>query len=110
MKGHTFATPIYKPTSPKNRTILLSILDQHIPALRELGYIIDRPASILESANGAIIEFFEWKDEEAKRLAHADDKVRALWEQMETICEFPTLADLPESQAPFPNFKVVKRL
>ena len=110
MEGHTFATPIYKPTSEANRKRLLDILDQHIPLLRDVGYIIDRPASILESANGSILELFEWKDEEAKRLAHADDKVRQLWEAMEEICEFPTLSDLPESTAPFPNFKVIKRL
>lgn len=109
MDNQLYAMPMYKATSAENQEKLIEILKKHIPTLREYELITDSPAYMLESANGAIIETFEWKDEKAKKIAHEHPAIRTIWGAMEGICEFPSLSELPESKGRFPNFKVLKK-
>ena len=109
MNNKNYAMPMYKATSEENQTKLLEILKKHIPTLRKYELISDSPAFMLQSENGTIIETFEWKDEKAKQVAHEHPAIRTIWGEMEGICEFPTLSDLPESKKRFPNFSVIEK-
>ena len=109
MKGKNFAMPMYKATNEENHDKLLKILEKHVPTLREFELIDDSPAFLLQSDDGTIIETFEWKNEETKQAAHEHPAIRTLWGEMEGICDFPSLSDLPESNNRFPNFKVLKK-
>lgn len=100
---------MYKATNEENHKALLKILKRHVPTLREYGLIRDTPAYMLESEDGTILEIFEWKDEKAKQAAHEHPAIRTIWGEMEGICDFPSLSDLPEAKTRFPNFKVVER-
>lgn len=107
MKGNNFAMPMYKATTEENQIKLLEILKKHIPTLRNYELIDDNPAYMLQSEDGTIIETFEWKSEKAKIVAHEHPAIRTIWGEMEGICTFPALSDLPESKTRFPNFKIL---
>jgi glutathione peroxidase-family protein len=109
MNGNNFAMPMYKATNEQNQMKLFAILKKHIPTLREYELIKDNPAYILQSEDGTIIETFEWKDEKAKMAAHEHPAIRTIWGEMEGICTFPALRDLPESKTRFPNFKILEK-
>ena len=98
---------MYKPLQGKD-TDLLKVVEQHIPKLQELGLITDRANYLAKSSDGTIIEVFEWKDDEAKRIAHSNEDIRHIWTLMEDLCTFPQMTDLPEAHnGPFPNFEMV---
>lgn len=101
----SLAMAMYKPKEGKAAE-LQQILDEHIPRLRELDLITTLEAITAISADGTLIEIFEWKSDEAKTVAHQHPAIMAIWGRMMPICEFPALKDLPEAQRPFPNFKV----
>lgn len=109
MKQNIFTMPMYKATSESNHKKLMDIVDRHIPTLREYGLIKDGHAYVLQSEDGTIIEMYEWKDEKAIAVAHEHPAIRTIWGEMEGICTFPSLSDLPESKKRFPNFTVIKR-
>ena len=109
MENTNFTMPLYRATNKKNQMLLFEILKNHIPTLRKYELISDSPAFLLQSKDGTIIETFEWKDENAKRAAHEHPAIRTIWGEMEGICEFPSLGDLPESKTRFPNFKVLEK-
>ncbi len=109
MNSNNFAMPMYKATSEENHKKLIDILKRHIPTLRKYELIDDGPAYMLQSEDGTIIETFEWKDQKAKEVAHEHPAIRMIWGEMEGICDFPSLSDLPESKTRFPNFKVLEK-
>lgn len=109
MEGNNFTMPMYQPTSPEHHEKMLEILKRHIPTLRKYELITDSQAYLLQSENGTLIEIFEWKDEKAKQAAHEHPAIRIIWGEMEGICTFPSLSDLPESKSRFPNFKILEK-
>lgn len=109
MEERNFTVPMYKATSEQNHAQLLEILKKHVPTLRQYELITDSPAFMLQSDDGTIIEVFEWKDEKSKQVAHEHPAIRTIWGEMEGICEFPSLSDLPESKTRFPNFKILEK-
>lgn len=100
---------MYKATSEENQKKLLEILQRHVPTLRQYELIDEAPAFLLQSEDGTLIELFEWKDEKAMHVAHEHPAIRTIWGEMEGICTFPSLQDLPEAKHRFPNFKLLKR-
>lgn len=109
MSKHNFGMPMYKATNEENQKKLLEILKRHVPTLRKYGLIEDSTAYLLQSQDGTIIETFEWKSEKAKQTAHEHPAIVAIWGEMEGICTFPSLQDLPESKNRFPNFEIVDK-
>ena len=80
---------------------LLKIVRTHVPTLRRLEFVTDRPAIVAKSSDGTVIEVFEWASGEAARAAHDHPEVAALWESIGTVSKIATLADLPEAKRPF---------
>jgi len=97
------AMAMYKPKKGKSEE-LKNILKEHLPTLRKMELITERPPLLLESENGTIIEIFEWTGDAAKDAAHKHPAIRVIWGKMMDICSFPSLKDLPEAKHSFPNF------
>jgi hypothetical protein len=106
MEDSTLAIAMYKPTEG-NAKKLIEILKEHIPTLRKYELITNKSAYMVQSADGTVLEIFEWTNEKAKEVAHEHPAIRTIWGKMEGICEFPALKDLPEAHRPFPNFKII---
>jgi hypothetical protein len=83
---------------------LLKLAREHVPYLRSLGLVTDRPHQILLGADGTVIEVFEWQDGAIER-AHAMPEIHALWEHYGAVCDYVPLRDVPETANLFATFK-----
>lgn len=97
---------LYKPHAGKDAE-LLSLVRRHYPTLRKYELATDRAPIVSRSANGTIIEVFEWVDEASHKRAHEHPEIAAIWERMAQIGGMPTLASLPECAETFPHFEPV---
>lgn len=96
----------YKPHAGKEDELKL-LISRHIPMLRELELITDRPALTLKSRNGTFIEIIEWRDVRSAEKAHEHPKVAEIWEKMDAISKFVPISDLPEAGKAFSHYEVI---
>jgi len=92
----------YKP-KPGQDAVLLDLTRAHVPYLRSLGLVTDRPALAMRGQDGTILEIFEWRDGAAAR-AHEMPEIHELWEKYGAICDFTKLETLPEAKNLFAMF------
>ena len=97
---------LYKP-HPGKDVELLKAVSGHSAVLRKYGLVTDRVPVICRSANGTIIEVFEWVDGLAHKRAHEHPEIAAIWELMAKIGDMPALGSLPECKESFPHFEPV---
>ena len=95
----------YRP-NPGCDAALADLVADHVPFLRRLGLVTDRPASIMRAADGTIVEVFEWRDG-AIETAHTLPECMALWARYDAFCTYVPLRELPESSALFATFRPV---
>ena len=86
---------------------LLELIKGHVPTLRHLGLATDRPAYVMQSREGVVLELFEWQSREAIAAAHENPTVLQLWARFEELCEYRTLASLHECRDQFAEFDPV---
>jgi hypothetical protein len=92
----------YKPKPGKDAD-LLALAQEHVPFLRRLGMVTDRPHVISTAVDGTIVEVFEWTPGGLEK-AHADPAVHALWTRYSDACEYVPLNTLAECGMIFANF------
>ena len=97
----------YIPNTGKENE-LLKLVKEHQPALREYGFLTDKPGFVAESQNGTIIEVFEWTGLAAVEGAKQHPVIAAIWQKMHAIGDTPLLKNLQEANEPFPGFNVLK--
>ncbi len=97
----------YKPHAGKEDQ-LEGLIKQHVPILRDLELITDRPSLTVKSKDGTYMEIIEWRDVRAADTAHEHPAVAKVWEAMAKISDFISLKQLPESEKPFSHFEVAK--
>jgi len=90
----------YKPQEGKEEE-LKQLIKEHVPTLRKLELITDRPALTVRAQDGTFIEIIEWYDVEAADKAHEHPAVAKIWEQMGAISKFMPLKELPETAKTF---------
>lgn len=95
---------MYRPKEGKTRE-LEALVKQHYPVLNEYGLATDRAPFLGRSADGTIIETFEWISGEAAAKAHDHPAVAKIWEAMAMVCEFGKLGELAEAKKVFPSFQ-----
>ena len=68
-----------------------SLLKRHWPTLRSLDLVTDSPPQHYRGAEQdggpLFVEIFNWKSEEASRMAHEHPEVMAIWEPMDKLTE-----------------------
>jgi hypothetical protein len=104
--GAEVVLALYRPHAGKDAE-LRQLIAQHVPTLRRLELITDRPAVLVKSKNGTYIEIFEWRSSDATRLAHEHPEVAKIWEAMGMVCDLPTLDSLEETTQRFAHFEPV---
>ena len=97
---------LYRPHPGKDEA-LRKLIPGHIPALKKLGLITDRPPILVRSRNGSYIEIFEWVSKNAAGVAHQHPEIAKIWEAMGAIADFPNLATLDEAGDQFPHFEAI---
>ena len=86
---------------------LLKLVRNHLPPLRSQGLVTERPSIVMRTADGTIVEVFEWVSQEAIAGAHHNPAVIELWKRFEAVCSYETPANLPEFQKMFSHFEPV---
>ncbi len=92
----------YRP-KPGCEAALAALATTHLPILRRLGFVTDRPEILMRGENGVVVEVFEWKQGATAR-AHAHPEVLALWERYAAVCDYVPLSTLPEAASLFATF------
>jgi hypothetical protein len=105
-EGTVMALATYKPR-PGQEAALRQLIDQHLPALRELGLATDREGYLAKTKEGVFIQVFEWTSTNAISAAHEHPAIQHFWEKMILIAEFPPMGALAETQRPFPGFEIL---
>jgi len=96
----------YKPR-PGCEEALLDLVRNHLPPLREQGLVTDRAPIVMRTADGTIIEVFEWVSQEAIAGAHSNPAVLDLWKRFEAVCWYETPANLAEFKNMFSHFEAI---
>ena len=60
---------LYRP-APGQAEAMLKLVAQHVPTLRELELITDRPVMLLRAGDGTLIEIFEWRTADGSKRAY----------------------------------------
>ncbi len=97
---------LYRPHPGKDAD-LRRLIAQHLPVLRRLELVTERPALLVRAQDGTYVEVFEWRSEESAELAHEHPEVAAVWERMAEVADFPTLDSLAESKQRFSHFEPI---
>ena len=92
----------YKP-KPGKLPDLLQLTGEHLPLLRAEGLATDMAETVVQAADGTVVEIFEWAEGGAER-AHQNPAVRALWDRYWAVCDMVRLADVPEAAQMFAGF------
>ena len=96
----------YKPR-PGCENALRDLVHNHLPPLRKLGFVTDRQPIVMRTADGTIVEIFEWVSQDAIRGAHNDPVVQDLWKKFEAVCSYEAPANLAEFQNMFGHFEAI---
>ncbi len=94
----------YKPRAGREEA-LLELVRNHLPPLRAEGLVTERAPIVMRTADGTIIEVFEWVSQEAIAGAHSNPVVLDLWKRFEAVCFYETPSNLPEFQRMFSHFE-----
>jgi quinol monooxygenase YgiN len=94
----------YKPR-PGCEQALLDLVHNHLPPLRAEGLVTDRAPIVMRTADGVIVEIFEWVSQEAIAGAHKNPAVVDLWKRFDAVCVYETPSNLPEFQNMFGHFE-----
>jgi hypothetical protein len=72
------------------------LVRNHLPPLRAEALVTERPSIVMRTADGILIEVFEWVSQEAIAGAHSNPVVIDLWKRFEAVCTYETPSNLPE--------------
>ena len=96
----------YKPR-PGCEQALLELVRNHLQPLRAERLVTDRAPIVMRTADGTIVEVFEWVSQEAIAGAHNNPVVLKLWERFEAVCTYEIPSNIPEFQKMFSHFEPI---
>ena len=93
----------YKPKAGKEN-ILDGLVRDHVKVLRNQGLATQRPPMIMKSADGTVVEVFEWISKQAIEDAKNNKDVQEYWAQYKEVCEIIPVSELIEANTSFSEF------
>ncbi len=93
----------YHPKNGKEQA-LAECLRDHVRILQEQTLATAREAILMRSANGTMIEVFEWISAEAIQQAHLNAAVQDLWARFVECCDYVPLSSVQEASNLFAEF------
>lgn len=89
---------VYRPFPGKEK-LLEEMVAKHLDVLRREKLVTSRRPVVMKTADGAVVEIFEWVSAEAIESAHKNANVQLLWNQFATVCDY----DRPTNSIEFHN-------
>jgi hypothetical protein len=99
----TMVIVAYRP-KPGCAEELEQLVREHVPCLRALGLVTERPAQAMRANDGSIVEVFEWETG-AIEAAHNSSRVAELWARFAHACDYVPLRELQEAESMFAEFE-----
>ncbi|HEY0244111.1 MAG TPA: hypothetical protein VGC01_00990 [Mucilaginibacter sp.] len=96
----------YKP-KPGKAEALKELTKTHVQRLHKEGLVTNREPVIMETADGTVIEVFEWLSAEAIQKAHQNPEVQKMWGEYAEVCDYVPLNNLVEMGDLFADFTPV---
>jgi quinol monooxygenase YgiN len=96
----------YRPR-PGCEQALAALVREHLPPLRAQGLVTARESIVMRTADGTIVEVFEWASQEAIASAHTNPVVLDLWKRFAAVCSFETPSNIAEFQNMFAHFEAL---
>jgi hypothetical protein len=96
----------YKPKA-RCEEALLELVRGYMPPLRSQGLVTDRIPVVMRTADGTVVEIFEWVSQEAIAGAHTNPVVLDLWKRFEAGCSYEVPANLAEFKNMFAHFEPI---
>jgi quinol monooxygenase YgiN len=93
----------YKPKKGKEKA-LDALVRNHVKVLRNQGLATLRTPMIMKSADGTVIEVFEWISKQAIEDAQTNKDVQEYWNRYRDVCEIIPISSLMESNKSFSEF------
>ena len=93
----------YKP-KPGKEKMLDRLVKDHVKVLRNQGLATLRPPMIMKSADGTVVEVFEWISKQAIEEAKVNKDVQEYWEQYKDVCDIIPVSELIEANTSFSEF------
>lgn len=91
-------------SKPGKEKELEQLMATHLPRLRAENLVTDRDSIIMKSADGTILEVFEWQSNEAIERAHSNPQVQRMWAEYSEVCEYVPASEVKEISELFSNF------
>ena len=96
----------YKP-KPGKAEALMNLVKTHVSRLNDEGLVTLREPVIMQTAEGVVIEVFEWLSTEAIQMAHSNPAVHKMWGEFAEVCDYVPLNTLPEMANLFAEFSAL---
>lgn len=93
----------YRP-KPGKEAILDRLVKNHVKVLRNQGLATLRPPMIMKSADGTVVEVFEWISKQAIEEAKENKDVQEYWQQYKDVCDIIPVSQLIEANTSFSEF------
>lgn len=93
----------YKPKVGKEK-ILDRLVRDHVKVLRNQGLATLRPPMIMKSADGTVVEVFEWISKQAIEDAQINKDVQEYWAKYKEVCDIIPVSNLIEANTSFSEF------
>jgi hypothetical protein len=93
----------YTPKAGKEK-ILDRLVRDHVKVLRNQGLATLRPPMIMKSADGTVVEVFEWISKQAIEEAQKNKDVQEYWAKYKEVCDIIPVSDLIEANTSFSEF------
>ena len=93
----------YKP-KPGKAEALKALTKTHVLRLKKEGLVTDREPIMMETADGTVVEVFEWLSDEVVQKAHSNSEVLKMWGEYAEVCDYVPLNTLSESNMMFAGF------
>ena len=93
----------YKP-KPGKEKILDRLVKDHVKVLRNQGLATLRPPMIMKSADGTVVEVFEWISKQAIEEAKDNQDVQEYWQKYKEVCDIIPVSELIEANTSFSEF------
>jgi hypothetical protein len=85
----------------------VQLVKEHLPPLRAEGLVTERPSIVMRTADGTIVEVFEWVSQNAIAGAHSNPVVLELWQRFEAVCTYEIPSNLAEFRNMFAHFEPI---
>ena len=92
---------------PGEAQALDSLVRGHVRRLRVMGLVTDRESVLMKSADGTVIEVFEWVSKAAIESAHSNPEVLKMWGEFDEVCDYRPLSELAETSQLFAEFRSI---